>query len=594
MKKRDVEKRLKTAFASATPNVLSAVLSDCASEKGTVMKMTKTSKNPAWVRRAAAMAAALVLIVGGAFGFSAYRATHAVASVISLDVNPSLEIKVNKHEKVLDVIALNEEAQIVIGSMDFRDSSLEVTINALIGSMLRNGYLDDLANSILVTVDNDDAAKGEALRRRLADEIAAALQTSAFSGAVVSQTIGADAALDDLAAQNGISKGKAQLIQQLVAQNTLYSFEELAVLSVNELNLLLTANNTPLENGEVTGIASEKSYIGTEKALDAALAHANVLPADVRHSWVELDFDDGKIVYEVEFYVNGIEYEYEIGAVDGTIVKAELDEHRQVAAPVEPIGAAAAKTAALTHAGVDAANARFEKVELDEDDGVAYYEVEFIADRVKYDYIIAAVDATVLRYKCEPIVLAPADTADAAIIGPERAKEIALAYAGVSAADAQFEKAELDRDDGVLSYELEFYANGVEYEADINVLTGAIIDFVRDDKNAQRPAQTTPAVTTSPVTEPPITTTQPATTFVPQTTPATTTQGQISAEQAKSIALERAGVSAADARFEKVELDYDDGRAHYEIEFSVGNVEYEADVDAVTGAIIEFERDIDD
>jgi len=81
---------------------------------------------------------------------------------------------------------------------------------------------------------------------------------------------------------------------------------------------------------------------------------------------------------------------------------------------------------------------------------------------------------------------------------------------------------------------------------------------------------------------------------VPQTTPATTTQGQISAEQAKSIALERAGVSAADARFEKVELDYDDGRAHYEIEFSVGNVEYEADVDAVTGAIIEFERDIDD
>lgn len=102
--------------------------------------------------------------------------------------------------------------------MDFSGSSLDVTVNALIGSMLRNGYLNENANSILVSVDTRDAAKGSALREKLAGEIDSLLRTDTFSGAVLSQTVAADAALQQLAQEYGISLGKAQLVQEIAAK----------------------------------------------------------------------------------------------------------------------------------------------------------------------------------------------------------------------------------------------------------------------------------------------------------------------------------------------------------------------------------------
>ena len=59
--------------------------------------------------------------------------------------------------------------------------------------------------------------------------------------------------------------------------------------------------------------------------------------------------------------------------------------------------------------------------------------------------------------------------------------------------------------------------------------------------------------------------------------------GPVSLEQAKQIALERAGVKASEASFTKAYKDWDDGRAVYEIEFYVGNTEYDMDVDVNTG-----------
>ena len=60
----------------------------------------------------------------------------------------------------------------------------------------------------------------------------------------------------------------------------------------------------------------------------------------------------------------------------------------------------------------------------------------------------------------------------------------------------------------------------------------------------------------------------------------------------KQIALSHAGVGAA--TFTKVELDTEDGIKVYEIEFKVGNVEYEYDINASNGAIIKSSSEIDD
>ena len=124
-----------------------------------------------------------------------------MASTISLDVNPSIEIRVNKYEKVLETLALNDDAEVVLGDMDFKGSSFsDVAINALIGSMLQNGYLDrSWRNSILISVDNQDPALSTALQEKLSQEVNALLQTNSFTGSVLSQTVSDDDELKTLA-----------------------------------------------------------------------------------------------------------------------------------------------------------------------------------------------------------------------------------------------------------------------------------------------------------------------------------------------------------------------------------------------------------
>ena len=67
----------------------------------------------------------------------------------------------------------------------------------------------------------------------------------------------------------------------------------------------------------------------------------------------------------------------------------------------------------------------------------------------------------------------------------------------------------------------------------------------------------------------------------------------ITVERAKQIALNNAGVKEANAVFLRANLDWDDGRMQYEVEFYSGNTEYDYDIDAVTGAILSSDRELE-
>ena len=75
--------------------------------------------------------------------------------------------------------------------------------------------------------------------------------------------------------------------------------------------------------------------------------------------------------------------------------------------------------------------------------------------------------------------------------------------------------------------------------------------------------------------------------------------GRLTKDEAKKIALDKAGVTAAEATFTKARLDYDDGREEYEFEFFANGKEFDIDVDADTGRVVKFDversyRDFDD
>ena len=147
-------------------------------------------------------------------------------------------------------------------------------------------------------------------------------------------------------------------------------------------------------------------------------------------------------------------------------------------------------------------------------------------------------------------------------IGAEKAKEIALQHAGVSASNAVFVKAERERDDGRLTYDVDFYAGNKEYDYEILAADGTILSYDADIEGYRIPSSTS-----------------------------SSSSGYISVERAKEIALQHAGLSSSGVNFVKAEFDHDDGRAEYEIEFHHNFREYEYTIDAASGTILEAERD---
>lgn len=94
--------------------------------------------------------------------------------------------------------------------------------------------------------------------------------------------------------------------------------------------------------------------------------------------------------------------------------------------------------------------------------------------------------------------------------------------------------------------------------------------------------------------QPPVTTLPQAESTAPtqqETVPATEPAAQyITPEEAKAIALQDAGLAEADVRDLEVELDLDDGPAHYDVDFEKAAADYDYDIDAVTGQILRVEK----
>lgn len=169
------------------------------------------------------------------------------------------------------------------------------------------------------------------------------------------------------------------------------------------------------------------------------------------------------------------------------------------------IGTEEARTICLQSVGVSPSKATFTKCELDGEDGRAIYEIEFFSGVNQYEFEVDARKGTILEKKSEALSgIQPSDGsareaqapsassgqqadaggASSSYIGTDRAKAIALEHAGISSSDAVFTKAKLDTDDGIRTYEIEFVSGDREYEYEINASTGELLDFsseYRDD-----------------------------------------------------------------------------------------------------------------
>ena len=210
MTDREMEARLAAALERTAPDDVEAVLARCGAQTGAVVPLPgqgggqSGKQKKRWVPLA--VAACLVLAVAGGGAGYVHQLNQAVASIVCLDVNPSVELTVNRKETVLSATPANADAVAILDGMDLTGAKVDVAMNAIVGAMLTNGYVDELANSILITVEDDDAQRGARLQQELTAQAGAILESYQVNGAILSQTIQNSAQLQQLAADYGISR----------------------------------------------------------------------------------------------------------------------------------------------------------------------------------------------------------------------------------------------------------------------------------------------------------------------------------------------------------------------------------------------------
>lgn len=333
MTDKNIEKYLAQAVEQNTPDILDELLAELpvseAPQKSLgeqLMEEDFVSAKPARSSRRSlrpllSIAAVLILVVGG---ISVFRNANSAFAVIGMDVNPSIEFTISNSEKVLDAKAVNDEGKEILNDLKLKGTDINTACYAVTGAMLTRGYLSDTSNSILMSVQSKDPDKGKAMEQKLSEDLNSYLTDSSIAPAIVAQYVDEDEELAAFAEANNISVGKAQLIRRILdTGSTKMTEKDLLGLSTQELILL--AQNRQAKSEATYGSANTSMYIGEEAAVAAALKEAGIEKSAASNVHTGFDCEDGRIIYEVEFNSDGIEYEYDIDALTGSVVTSDSE-----------------------------------------------------------------------------------------------------------------------------------------------------------------------------------------------------------------------------------------------------------------------------
>ncbi len=240
MKKSEINRRLNRALNQMTPDLAESIASAPVTPMDRHDSFTRQEpvrkKGRSAVRWASAAACACLFLAVGLF--ACWYQLWSADSFIDLDINPSIEITTNRQNRVLSARALNADAEAVLSGMDLKNVHIDTAVNAILGSMLKNGYLTADRNTILLSVQNGDPQKAAQLQEQLTLQIGSTLEQSNVSPRLVRQTLPHDFDDDDfedLAEELGISTGKLALIYRMQQADPTLSLDALSACSVEEL-----------------------------------------------------------------------------------------------------------------------------------------------------------------------------------------------------------------------------------------------------------------------------------------------------------------------------------------------------------------------
>lgn len=306
------------------------------------------------------------------------------------------------------------------------------------------------------------------------------------------------------------------------------------------MSLVGCNNSTTLNNGNETN-----KKVTIEQAKEIALKHANLINDQVSFIRTETDLDKGVEKYDIEFYYENKEYDYEINGADGQIISYDYDVENYDIPNEEESNGVVNNQPSNSESNSQPSN------------NVAGNQSSNNTDTNQQS------SNTVANQQSNNAAGNQQSNSGATSITVEEAKQIALNHANLTSDQVSFIKAEIDLDDGIKKYDIEFYHQNKEYDYEINANNGQIIGYDYDVENYT----------------------------IQNNQTSNSAETLISAEEAKQIALKHANLTSSQVSFVKSELDFDDGIQKYDIEFYYNNMEYNYEIDANTGNILQYDLD---
>ena len=164
--------------------------------------------------------------------------------------------------------------------------------------------------------------------------------------------------------------------------------------------------NTAAAPSETSGTPAEDKVVNAavlseDEAFQIALDDAQGAGTEVTNMRVRQETENGKVIYDVEFYAGVMEYDYEIDAETGAILEKDMEIEDDFQAVDLAVSASKEEAVKLLLEKVPGASEQNIHMKLEEDDGRVVYEGEVLYDKKEYDFEISAQTGEILSWEVE-------------------------------------------------------------------------------------------------------------------------------------------------------------------------------------------------
>ena len=408
MKLSKIEKQLIREIKDSTPDIYSNIKTIAESKINNEYSKTRKSSifnflNSFKLRVGLASAfVVFIAMLSVSLLSTGVQTNNEVFATIAIDINPSIEIKINSDEKVLSIYGANEEAQNIIDLLIFDNDNLNYTLDIIVDYLSDNSVLGEERNSILLSVNSTSIQAEDLLKASLYDRINNRFENKGFNISMITQSYNkTDESILSIADEYGISVARANIIKNIKDVDDRLSIENIANLAINDINLLINSKSLFLERIQSYGGACSEAYLREEDILDIVFNELDIINGDFINSEISFTAQEVGLVYQVELEIDDKVHRFRINAKS-----AEIINHNQFNPDIfsnDPPIYAISKVKALNES-LDAANLRYNQVDNVEirfvfDSPGHIYKIEFSCYNFNHYFEINAINSRVIAYR---------------------------------------------------------------------------------------------------------------------------------------------------------------------------------------------------